>query len=272
MKLKRARTLVRTAPVIAALLVGAVVPADAAPKPASERGPQRVAATAADSLEVMTWNIHHGRGVDGRVDLERIASVIEQSGAEVVALQEVDRVFRSRSNWVDQAAWLAERLDMHMAWGGNLGRGDTGYGNATLSVHPIVSSTNTHLPKLGGEQRGLLEVVVDTGTERIRVFNTHLSGATALEQSAIVSAVGVGATDTVLMGDFNNTEWGIGTVLSVVDNAFHHSGRWKGATYPAHDPVSAIDLTLHSFDLEMVDRQVLDTLASDHRPTLVSLG
>ena len=43
------------------------------------------------TLRVMTFNIHHGEGIDGRLDLERIARVITDARADLVGLQEVDR-------------------------------------------------------------------------------------------------------------------------------------------------------------------------------------
>ena len=58
------------------------------------------------TLRVMTWNIRHGEGLDGRVDLERIAAVIRASGADLVGLQEVDRGVR-RTGGVDMPAELA---------------------------------------------------------------------------------------------------------------------------------------------------------------------
>ncbi len=71
-------------------------------------------------LRVLTYNIHHGVGDDGVLDLERIARVVEDSGADVVGLQEVDRHWSARSVWLDQPAWLAERLDMHVAYAADL--------------------------------------------------------------------------------------------------------------------------------------------------------
>jgi hypothetical protein len=47
------------------------------------RGPQ--------TLRVLTYNIHHGEGVDGRLDVERIARLINEHQPDLVALQEVDR-------------------------------------------------------------------------------------------------------------------------------------------------------------------------------------
>ena len=71
-------------------------------------------------LTVMSYNIHHGRGLDDVVDLERIAEVIVESGAEIVALQEVD-VGVERSGKVDIAAELARLTGLeHYVFGKNL--------------------------------------------------------------------------------------------------------------------------------------------------------
>src|SRR5918996_1263653 len=95
-------------------------------------------------LTVATYNIHHAAGVDGRLDLERGATEIERGGAEVVGLQEVDRHWSSRSEFVDQAGWLAERLGMHVVYAANLDREPLEpsqprrqYGTAVLSEFPI---------------------------------------------------------------------------------------------------------------------------------------
>ena len=70
---------------------------------ASCQGPERPERL---ELRVLTYNIHHGRGTDGQIDLERIAEVILSTRPDLVALQEVDRR-TGRSNNADQA-----RLDM----------------------------------------------------------------------------------------------------------------------------------------------------------------
>ncbi|MFM8729231.1 MAG: endonuclease/exonuclease/phosphatase family protein, partial [Planctomycetaceae bacterium] len=41
------------------------------------------------SLQVLCWNMHHGRGTDDRIDLPRQAAVITAAKADIVALQEV---------------------------------------------------------------------------------------------------------------------------------------------------------------------------------------
>lgn len=108
-------------------------------------------------MNVLTWNIRHGVGVDGRLDLERIARVIEEAGSDVVALQEVDRRLGERSAHVDQLAWLAERLGMHSAWATSVRRGEGRYGNALLSRARLTDVRFHELANHpGGEQRTLL--------------------------------------------------------------------------------------------------------------------
>ena len=55
----------------------------------------------------MTYNIHHGANVRGRLDLEATAETIRRAEADVVALQEVDRRWGLRSMFRDRAARLA---------------------------------------------------------------------------------------------------------------------------------------------------------------------
>ncbi len=58
-------------------------------------------------MKFVTYNIQYGKGRDGRVDLARIAS--EVSGAEVIALQEVDRYW-PHTGMTDQVALLVCNL------------------------------------------------------------------------------------------------------------------------------------------------------------------
>ena len=70
----------------------------------------------ADELRLVAYNIHHGEGMDGKLDLERIARVIAAEKPDLVALQEVDKGCK-RSGSIDQAAKLAEFLKMDHRFG-----------------------------------------------------------------------------------------------------------------------------------------------------------
>lgn len=65
----------------------------------------------APALRVVSYNIRHGAGMDGRVDLARTAAVLRALSPDLVALQEVDERVK-RSGGVDQAQQLGEALGM----------------------------------------------------------------------------------------------------------------------------------------------------------------
>jgi len=185
-------------------------------------------------LVLVSYNIHHAEGVDGKLSLERIADDIRH--ADIVALQEVDNHFDQRSDSANQAEILANLLNMYYVYaanldldgstveGGKIYNSRRQYGTAILSRYPIEFSRNYLLPKieytnLSSEQRGLLEAQVDIRGKKLRVYCTHLASTSAEQRllqvravKSIVSQAGnVGApqgnsplaTSFAVMGDFN---------------------------------------------------------------------
>ena len=77
--------------------------------------------TAAEPLQlrVLSYNIHHGAGIDGKLDLPRIAGVITAVNPDLVALQEVDRKTR-RTKQQDQPAMLAKLTGMKILFERNI--------------------------------------------------------------------------------------------------------------------------------------------------------
>ncbi|TDD63017.1 metal-dependent hydrolase [Kribbella antibiotica] len=262
--------------VLVALLM--TVPAVAAAVP--ERG---------RNVTVMSYNIHHGAGVDGVLDLERIAVLIEQNGADVVGLQEVDRHWSERSNWVDQPAWFAKRLKMHYAYAANLdlppvkpGEPRRQYGTAILSKYPIKDFQNTLLPLYPtGEQRGLAVATIKVRGAELRFANTHLTSnnnAERLEQARkVVELLGLSRPDqvrkaTLLVGDLNARPDApeIKTLTGVLNDTWVEVGEGPGYTIEASNPTARIDYQLHSSQLEPLKAAVPVTLASDHLPVVAS--
>ena len=123
----------------------------------------------------MSYNIHHGRGTDDKVDLGRIAKLINDWSPDLVALQEVDNA-TSRSNFMNQTDTLASKTKMFSIFGKNIAVFGGEYGNAVLSKYPIIHSENRKLPRIGNsEQRGLLAVWVQLkDNDDLTVFiSTH---------------------------------------------------------------------------------------------------
>ena len=234
---------------------------------------------------VASFNIHHGVGLDGRLDLERIAGVIEAQDPDVIGLQEVDRHFGERSQFVDQARWLAERLDMHVVFGANLdlepltpGAERRQYGTAILSRHRILEWRNTLLPRPeGGEQRGLLEAVVRVRGTRVRAFSTHLQHNSQAERlvqvAAIRDIVGRSRESVVLVGDFNATpdSQEIAAITEDLTDAWVEGGEGDGYTFDAATPHARIDYVLTSGDVVTLAAAVVASDAADHLPVVADL-
>lgn len=239
------------------------------------------------SLRVMSYNTQYGGG-----NLDGIAEAIRATGAEVVALQEVDVHWSTRSNFVDQAATVAERLGMQVRFapiyrlpGENAAAPMREFGVALLSKYPVVAFTNHAITRLSTQSDGappaplpgFLEATVDVHGTHVRVFNTHLDyrpdPATRRQQVAeMLAVIGEPATPTLLFGDMN-----AGPDAPELQPLFTRlrdswgTGADPGLTYPSTAPVKRIDYVLTSSHIRVRGARVPDTQASDHRPVVVDL-
>ena len=226
-------------------------------------------------LRVMTYNIKHGHGNDGVLDLERAAAVIEAADPDVVALQEVDQGC-ARSGGVDQAAWLGERLGMASAFGPFMDYDGGRYGMALLSKLPVVSSRNIALPP-GAEPRSALAARLRTvdGGELV-VVGVHLY---ATEQERLAQAQALlgelegEAAPVILAGDFNSEPGS--PVLDLFGQAWNHPDKGEDRfTFPSDGARREIDYILvrSRGELSVAGIDVLDEpLVSDHRPVVLEL-
>jgi endonuclease/exonuclease/phosphatase family metal-dependent hydrolase len=237
-------------------------------------------------LRVATFNIHHGVGSDGILDLERVAATLETTSAQVVCLQEVDRHWGRRSGHADQAGWLARRLGMDHAYCAvidadpfNPGGARRQYGVATLTAFPIQHSLRTlfHPPVAAGEQRGLLDIGVDVDGLPLRVLNTHLEVGSQSERLAQAAAIRDAVRDSpvhvLMLGDFNAepSSQEIGLVTQDLIDAWAVAGVGRGLTFDAVTPHARIDYVLVPPSAEVRSAAVMATDASDHLPVVVEV-
>lgn len=228
------------------------------------------------TLRVMTFNIHYGEGKDKKQDLSRIAELIREADPDIVGLQEVDS-FQPRSQFVNQAKWLAEELGMYGVYGPNLVLGVSQYGNAILSRYPIVSFTNISLPS-GWEPRGCLKAEIDIGGRRLVFLSTHLglSEDERLEQAdSVVALITESELPVVLVGDLNNTPGSgeVQKISSALVDAFGRLGRLGEPTfaYGTSKPNVRIDYVFVSPDIGVKNAQTIKTSVSDHLPVVVDI-
>lgn len=127
------------------------------------------------TLRVLTYNIHHGEGMDERFDYERLARVINDLSPDIVALQEADRG-TDRASGIDQAALLGKLCKMHHVFGQAMPYQNGQYGEAVLSRFPVEKVIVHPLPYyLEREPRAALEVRVKVpGIGPLAFVGTHL--------------------------------------------------------------------------------------------------
>lgn len=229
---------------------------------------------------VVSYNIHHGAGVDGKLDLARIAAVIKAQNPDLVALQEVDDRTR-RTDGVDQTARIAALAGLpHYRFGKAMNHDGGGYGEAVLSRHPIIKTKNLILPASPEhEPRAALAVWIDRGGEVVVFIGTHLDHTDdPTDRIAQVNTINEHWRDQtfypqLLAGDLNAEPddqplqrlGGLWTDASAVTPA---------PTYPAGKPTVRIDYVLYrpADRWRVIESRVIDEqIASDHRPLLTVL-
>jgi endonuclease/exonuclease/phosphatase family metal-dependent hydrolase len=231
------------------------------------------AAEPAREIRVMTWNLHHGEGEDGKLDLERIAARIREQKPDLVALQEIDNKCR-RTKGVDQAAELAKLAGLNGAFGKAMDHDGGEYGQAILSRFPIEDKQVHPLPG-DGEPRIAFEVMVTAFDKKLRMITVHLDhqqdDRRLRQAEAVVKALENHHEPMILAGDFNDVPG------SAPLNAF--AEQWKAVpkkqpvfTIPAKDPKSEIDhLFVRGFEPANPALVLPEAVASDHRAVVVTL-
>ena len=223
------------------------------------------------SLRVLSWNIHHGEGLDNEYDLQRIAGVISSADPDVVCLQEVDRR-TIRSGGIDQAVELAYLLDMEPFFNRCIDYQGGEYGDAILTKLKVRDVQRLSLPGLR-EPRGLLGVVVAPGNDPVLVCSTHFDhgrdNPSRVEEARLVADFARKAPlPVILAGDLNALPKS--EVLDILDEVFSIPAD-PAPTFPAELPQRRIDYVMwsHFPGWQLVDTRVIsEPLASDHRPVL----
>lgn len=228
----------------------------------------------------MTYNIHVGVGMDKKLDLQRIADVINSAHPDLVGLQEVDRGVK-RTEGKDEIVELAALTHMEYAFAPNLDYQGGKYGVAILSRLPIRNTEHRMFEnKREAERRGMLRVEVEVDGKTLHFVTTHLDyqyeeGRLFEAEQMLKFLEGVKGP-TIVVADLNDEPPGSAYKLmrTKFDDAWVAGGaKTDGFSYPADKPAKRIDHIFYLTGDRVRARKswVIETLASDHIPVMSEL-
>ena len=232
------------------------------------------------NLRIATYNVHKCRGLDRRVRPARIAAVLREVDADIVALQEVVS-FEDRAREQHQARFIAEELGYSYHVGECRRHQGGAYGNVTLTRLPVAEVCNYDITWRWQEPRGCLRVDVKLGDDgaRLHVFNAHLGTAFIERRHQGRKLVGEGVLRNekltgprVVLGDFNEWTRGLASRLLAEElrSADVRQHLRRARTYPGPLPVLHLDHVYYDPALRLerlwLHKSLTALVASDHLP------
>jgi endonuclease/exonuclease/phosphatase family metal-dependent hydrolase len=231
-----------------------------------------------EGFRVVTYNIHKCKGLDLRTSPMRIADVLRELDADIIALQEVVASNHGRRE-DDQARFLADELGLDLYLGENrLHRGGL-YGNAVLTKLRVTDQRNFDISVPGREKRGCLHVDIQLpDLSKIHIYNLHLGTAFFERRKQVMRLMDHGIlrreypAPRVMLGDFN--EYTHGLTSRLMKSHFRSKDVReqlpRRRTYPGVLPILHLDHIYYDHHLELsnafVHRTRTSLVASDHLP------
>ena len=231
-------------------------------------------------MKIMTFNTQHCRNfVTGKIDFNVMADAIKVLNPDIVGLNEM-RGKGTDPAYEDQIAILSELTGMknyYFAKAIDI-KGENPYGNAVLSKLPIVSAeiipVPDPIPKPENkyyESRCLLKVKLENG---LTVLVIHFGLNDDEQESAVKTILShLENEKCILMGDFNVTPEN--RVLNPIKKRMKDAADLIGATaftYPSDNPDIKIDYIFTSPDIEIINADIPEIIASDHRPHTATIN
>lgn len=230
-------------------------------------------------LRIATYNIHRSRGMDRRTMPARIATVIREMNADVVALQEV---IGAGPTGAGQAEEIGAAVGMGWVMHSVRQLRNHQFGNVVLSRFPIVHHGQYDLSWRTCEERACQRADLDVGEGcLLHIYNVHL-GTAVLERRYQAGRLAAFVHDhrikgpKVILGDFNEWMKGLATktlsaLFKSIDIAEHLQ---RKRTYPGIFPVLHLDHIYYEGDVTVRGMELVRTrtalMASDHLPLVAN--
>ncbi|ANQ84969.1 hypothetical protein dqs_1931 [Azoarcus olearius] len=224
-----------------------------------------------DCLRISSYNVHRCVGRDGRMDVARVARVIDELGCDIVGLQEVDNLANG-SHESMQLDFLASATGMEAIAGHTIVNHEGSFGNALLTRRPVLAVRRHDLSYHRREPRGAIDVDLEVEDEVVRVIVTHLGLRPAERRFQVRQMLKLlhdipPERNVVVLGDIN--EWlPLGRPLRWLHGLLGRAPAER--SFPSGLPLFALDRvwvrprhTLLAFETH---RSPTARIASDHLP------
>ncbi|MGL4370010.1 MAG: endonuclease/exonuclease/phosphatase family protein, partial [Spirochaetota bacterium] len=247
-----------------------------------------------DTIRLLTFNIAHGRGLSvyqglhshGNIvrKLDRISNLINNSEADIIALQEAD----VSSHWnrhINLVEHIRKGCSLEHAEAGvhNIrgGKKPLEYGNAILSRFPIHRCITLPFGDREMGEKGCMLTALNAGGTEITLVNLHLdykSRIKRIEQAEMIierieSRKGQ-IPFPVICGDFNTSSSREADAVQHLFSFMNRHDRYelfpeKAPTFPSHFPVRGLDFIMLPSQYTCIECTVIKSYLSDHRPVLM---
>jgi endonuclease/exonuclease/phosphatase family metal-dependent hydrolase len=231
-----------------------------------------------ETFRVVTYNIHKCKGLDFRTSPQRIAEVLRETRADIIALQEVISMQNGTAQ-ENQARYIAEELGFDYRIGENRKHLGGLYGNVVLSHFPITETKNFDITVPGREPRGCLHTDVKIGANSfLHIYNIHLGTAFLERRKQVIRLLDTEILNRhhfaprIMLGDFN--EWTHGLASRLLKAHFRSADLREHLrvkrTYPGFLPFLHLDHIYYDNHLKLENafahRSRFALIASDHLP------
>jgi endonuclease/exonuclease/phosphatase family metal-dependent hydrolase len=246
------------------------------------------------------WRMDTKKGLTDRLD--HIALLLQAEKLDFVVLNEID-VSSCRTHCFNQVRHIAEKAQFPYCVEQcnidfSLGPLKHRYGNAVLSRHPISQVKRISFPGhsfwesvLLGKKSGLLCTITLPDEQQVSLMAVHLEHRLESNRLAAVRRIEESRKSSqaplILAGDFNSTrleyphaqpdpsgQTAISWLLARGGYKTLPSGQLRDddLTFSSSRPVAVIDWILVPEDWRIVERWVIASTLSDHRPVLMEVA
>jgi len=223
-------------------------------------------------IKILSYNVRNCKGLDNKVDYKRVSGIINQVGADVVALQELDSL-TERSNKVFVLEKLAVQTNMFPSYRASISYQGGKYGIGILTREKPLKTEGISLPGKE-EQRSLLVVELDEYV----ICCTHwsLTSDDRISSVELVNQIAGKYSKPVFLAGDLNAETG-SPEIEKLEKDWLILNDPKQPTIPANDPKKCIDFVLakkdNQYEFKCSKRVVVnEPVASDHLPVWVEIA